>query len=107
MGHFNQNESMTLVSQSPVVSHHWSPLVTTSAYWTTIKSMVVQNAGVDMMIKPMILSKSVLIGTCTSRSRVASSVLGSRSSVKECWLLRAERCSEYGDFDHFDPPTLL
>ncbi|KAE8999536.1 hypothetical protein PR003_g21402 [Phytophthora rubi] len=96
MDHFNQNESMTLVSQSPVV--------TTPAYWTTIKSMVVQYAGVGMMIKPMILSKSVLIGTCTSRSRA---VLGSRSSAKECWLLRAETCSEYGDFDHFDPPTLL
>ncbi|KAE8977095.1 hypothetical protein PR003_g26417 [Phytophthora rubi] len=48
---FNQNESLTLVSQSPVVSHHWSSLVTTPAYWTTIKSMVVQYAGVGMMIK--------------------------------------------------------
>ncbi|KAE9015512.1 hypothetical protein PR001_g14887 [Phytophthora rubi] len=75
MGHFNRNESMTLVATPEDLP-----------YWMTVK--------------PMIQPKSVPTSTSTRRFRVASSVLGGRSSAKECWLLRAERW--YGDFDHFD-----
>ncbi|KAE9275926.1 hypothetical protein PF008_g29221 [Phytophthora fragariae] len=93
MGHFNQNESMTLVTTPQDLP-----------YWTTIKSMI--------------LPKSVPISTCTRRSRVASSVL----EQIECERVLAPQnremvvVGEYGDFDHFDQgmelpphpiPTLL